>query len=251
MKNQFLVKKVVAKSPAANIFANRSALVLHELLLQRTAEFRVRDLARRLELSHGLVQRVVSELLYIGVVLSEGVRTAKRYRVARPGLLLREWVDSYDISRKCKIYNYSCGFSASDIESKLHKMKHGRDQYPVVALHSAARAYKCGFTNLQSTELYCSSHKEREKLEELLRLEPRERGYDVLLIEPYYGAIVKQKSERINGLLVSSPILTFLDLYHFPLRGNEQAEHLLFKHPDLQDLGKALREELDERGKSR
>lgn len=251
MKSQFLIKKVTPESPTANIFANRSGLILHELLAQPPEEFRVRDLARRLELSHGLVQRVVSELVNSGIIASEGIRTAKRYRLARPGRLLRQWIESYSISRKCKFYNYSSGYSVSEIEGKLDKVKRGQREPLVFALHSAARAYKCGFTNLQTCELYISSKDQRLNLEESLRLQPRDSGYDVLLIEPYYSALVERKSERINAQFISSSLLTFLDLYHFPLRGNEQAEHLLHKHPALQHLAKALRDESDGRRKSR
>ena len=92
---------------------------------------------------------------------------------------------------------------------------------------------------------HCSAKDQRETLEEYLRLQPRDKGYDVLLIEPYYSAIVARKSERINMLPVSAPLLTFLDLYNFPVRGNEQAEHLIRKHPALQHPAKALREAQD------
>ena len=251
MKSQFLLKPASPENPPVNVFANRSGLVLHELLSQPPEEFRVRDLARRLNLSHGLVQRVISQLVNSGVVASEGLRTAKRYRLARPGRLLHQWIEAYSISRKCKFYNYSSGYSVSEIEAKLLNMKSGQNADLVFALHSAARAYKCSFTNLQTTELYCSSTDQRERLVKELRLQPRDRGYDVLLIEPYYSAIVERKSERIKSQSVSSPLLTFLDLYHFPLRGNEQAEHLIYKHPALLELGKVLREEFNERRKSR
>ncbi|HQH28633.1 MAG TPA: hypothetical protein PLP17_14645, partial [Oligoflexia bacterium] len=83
----------------------------------------------------------------------------------------------------------------------------------------------------------------RRRLERLLQLEPCDRGYDVLLIEPYYSQIAAARSEKKDGLLVSPPLLTVLDLYHFPLRGQEQAEHMLRRHPALKQLCRAIHKE--------
>lgn len=239
MKNSFIIDNRTGSNPPANIFANKSGLALHELLLNPKPEFGVRELARASGLSNGLVQRVTNELERIGVVKSEGVRTSKQYRLEHPGTLLKRWFNYYSISKKCRFYTYSSGYSIEEIEGKLSKLK---DRGVVLALHAAARAHQCGFTNLKTVELYFLEDEKREILENLLRLEPRDRGYEVLLIKPYYSSIASEKSENFNHISVSSPLLTLLDLYHFALRGHEQAEHLLRKHPALQRLAKALKE---------
>jgi hypothetical protein len=239
MKNSFLIDNKAGSRPSANIFANRSGLVLHELLLGQSPEFGVRELARTSGLSNGLVQRVINELGRIGIAKSEGVRTSKQYRLEHPGKLLKRWFESYSISDKCRFYTYSSGYSMEEIEGKLSRSK---DSGVVLALHAAARAYQCGFTNLKTIELYFSEDEKRIKLEKMLRLEPRDRGYEVLLIKPYYSSIVAEQSQNINNVYVSSPLLALLDLYHFALRGYEQAEHLLRKHPELKALAKALKE---------
>ena len=68
------------------------------------------------------------------------------------------------------------------------------------------------------------------KEEKKLLLEPREKGYEILLIEPYYKSILDfcesyNYNKRIN-LLCSPIFLTYLDLYHFPLRGKEQSQFI-------------------------
>ncbi|GAB5411664.1 MAG: hypothetical protein ChlgKO_07780 [Chlamydiales bacterium] len=70
----------------------------------------------------------------------------------------------------------------------------------------------------------------RPKLEKKLQLLPKERGYEVLLIEPHYKSLLTQNQNA------SSPLLTFLDLYHFPLRGEEQAEFMAVHIPELQQI---------------
>lgn len=247
MKNSFVIDRKTKNDPLPNIFANRSALVLHELLSKPDLEFRVRELARKLGLSHGLVQRVANQLVRTGIVETEGVRTAKHYAVAKPGQLLSRWFDSYSILEKCKTFTYSSGYSSTEIEKRLEERKKQKDCQVALALHSAARVYKCRFTNLQTVEMYCSSEKARTELERLLRLEPRERGYEVLIIAPYYSSIVERRSAPINGICVTSPLLTLLDLYHFPLRGKEQAEHLLRKNPALRHLAEAIQNRSDGR----
>ena len=48
-------------------------------------------------------------------------------------------------------------------------------------------------TNLEGLELYILDPSIRAKLESALQLEPQERGYEILLIEPYYKMLIKAK----------------------------------------------------------
>ena len=103
----------------------------------------------------------------------------------------------------------------------------------VFALHSAAELHGCKCTNLNTTEMYLMDSSSRTKIEKALQLEHQEHGYEVLLIEPYYTALL----ERTDTLFrASSPLLTFLDLFHFPLRGREQAEGMVQKIPELRRI---------------
>ncbi len=95
-----------------------------------------------------------------------------------------------------------------------------------LALHSAAEAHGYKNTKLNTLELYVLDPLVRSQLEKKLLLEPQERGYEVLLIDPYYKSLLKNTSDSDLDFNVSPYILTFLDLYHFPLRGQEQAEFM-------------------------
>ncbi|MEN9722203.1 MAG: hypothetical protein RJB38_189 [Pseudomonadota bacterium] len=66
----------------------------------------------------------------------------------------------------------------------------------------------------------------------------QERGYEVLLIEPYYRGVVERfkKDPEDPTWTAAMAILTFLDLYHFPLRGIEQAEAIYRKTPVLKTI---------------
>ena len=56
--------------------------------------------------------------------------------------------------------------------------------------------------------------------------EPAEQG-NVVLMKPYYKSSVWHGMEVSGGIPVVSPLQLALDLWHYPLRGREQAEHLL------------------------
>jgi hypothetical protein len=60
----------------------------------------------------------------------------------------------------------------------------------------------------------------------------KEKGYEVLLIEPYYKMLLKQNRKDDKEIGISPLLLTFLDLYHFPLRGQEQAEFIAQRNPE-------------------
>ncbi|MGZ3632939.1 MAG: hypothetical protein ACXWM7_01240 [Parachlamydiaceae bacterium] len=70
-------------------------------------------------------------------------------------------------------------------------------------------------------------------------LEPQERGYEVLLVEPYYKSLLQNACNSNQELNTSPTILTFLDLYHFPLRGQEQAEFMAERLPELKCIYKS------------
>lgn len=174
-----------------------------------------------------------------GFLQTEGVRTAKRFSLRKPDLLLKHWLDHYSIVKKCKMRTYKTGFSSTQ-EALKELMNSDFKNKVILSLHTAAELYGTKNTNLQTLELYLLDSNIRPDLEEFLQLEPQERGYEVLLIEPYYKSLLKYslKEQSIEKMAVSPILLTFLDLYHFPLRGIEQAEFMAERLPELKRIYK-------------
>lgn len=56
-----------------------------------------------------------------------------------------------------------------------------------------------------------------------------DQGANVILVSPYYKHSVFYDLQKIKKLWVVSDIQLYLDLYHYPLRGLEQAEYLYDK----------------------
>lgn len=219
-----------------NIYAKKSSLVVYWLLTEgiERPHFSIREVAKNCQLSLGLVQRIFETLLFLGILKSEGVRTSKRFILSKPKALLEQWSTHYNLIKKCKLHTYRLGVSSKSEAYKL--LKHSNlGEKIALALHSAAEEHHCKNTNLQTIELYLLDPKIRKKLENLLSLEPQERGYEILLIEPYYINILTLHTIS-NKIQISPILLTYLDLLHFPLRGKEQADYMASKSPLLKKI---------------
>lgn len=232
MKGKFLLPKE-RSGPEPNIYADKSALILDWILTKgiEKKHFSLTEVAKEKKVSLGLAQKVFSTMVGLGFLKVEGVRTSKKFMISDSKKLLESWTNHYNIMNKCRVRSYSSGFgSRQELEEVLLEEN---DKLKVVkALHSAAEAHDCKHTNLDSLELYLVDSSQRIKVENKLNLQPRERGYEVLLIEPYYKKIVQNcflEHDSKDALPYTSPVLTYIDLFHFPLRGNEQAEYLARK----------------------
>lgn len=238
MKGRFLLSS--NEDPAeGNVYADKSSLILDWLFGEGFSKerFSLREVAKAAGVSLGLVQRVFNILVLKGLLQVEGVRTAKRFSFNKPKELLENWLENYSIVKKCKIRTYR-----SALSGKLEWLKalntSGLGSEVILALHSAAEALGLKNTNLKGLELYVLDPSIREKVESVLQLESQERGYEILLIEPYYKMLLKQNRKDGKEIGICPLLLVFLDLYHFPLRGQEQAEFIAQRAPDLKRIYK-------------
>ncbi len=238
VKGQFLLSS--GQEPLeGNIFADKSALILEWLLMEgiNLSGFSIREVSKQVGVSVGLVQKVFSVLVSNGFLRIEGIRTAKRFFLHKPTLLLESWLSQYSITKKCKLRTYRSGLQ--DKTELVAAIKNSNMAHKVaLALHSAAEARGYKNTNLNTFELYLLDPADRLIIEKILQLEPQERGYEVLLIEPYYKSMLNLGMTSVKSLLSSPILLTFLELYHYPLRGQEQAEFMAERVPELKRIYK-------------
>lgn len=245
MKGQLLIGSNTAFAEP-NIYADKSSLVLEWLLLVGVAreQFSIREVAAETGISLGQVQKVVGVLTMNGCLQAVGIRTAKKFVVKKPQVLFKNWLEYYNIVKKCKMRTYRSGLQGRD--QLLNALSKSPLHHKVaLALHSAAEALRVKNTNLETLELYLLDAGSRSLVEETLQLEPQERGYEVLVIEPYYKSMVNRiidaprlKHSQNTPIRCTPPLLTLLDLYHFPLRGPEQAEFMAERIPALRHIYK-------------
>ncbi|MBX2989426.1 MAG: hypothetical protein KF802_16175 [Bdellovibrionaceae bacterium] len=216
-----------------DVFSNKSALVLfwliacHEEL--KTKGFSINEMARQTDLSVGLVHKVVHQLEDQGVVLSQGLRTRKTFHLKAAEKLLQAWVARYSLLKKTKTMGLSLTSSQTPEWKKI-------GLWP--ALHTAAsELFQLKTTNLRTMEYYLPNWNKLEKVVDTLKARELDRGYELLLIKPYYSALLNRVSQSDSGpWLKAYYLLTILDLCHFPLRGIEQAESLYRKADFLKTI---------------
>ena len=239
MEGRFLIGSN-EKPMEGNIYSDKSAVVLDWLLREgiKSQELSVRNVSKEAGVSLGSVQRVFGTLFLKGILQVEGIRTAKKFFLKDPKRLLESWLEHYSIVKKCKMRTYRSGFQ--DKAELLEVIKKSNLSNKVaLALHSAVEAHGYKNTNLNTLELYILDPLIRLQFEKKLLLESQERGYEVLLIEPYYKSLLKNTYDLNLDINISPSILTFLDLYHFPLRGQEQAEFMAERLPELKRIYKS------------
>ena len=239
MEGRFLIGSN-EKPVEGNIYSDKSSVVLDWLLREgiKSRELSVRNVSKEAGVSLGSVQRVFGALVLKGILQVEGIRTAKKFFLKESKRLLEGWLEHYSIVKKCKMRTYRSGFQ--DKSELLEAIKKSNLSNKVaLALHSAVESHGYKNTNLNTLELYMLDPLVRSQLEKKLLLEPQERGYEVLLIEPYYKSLLKNACDENLDINVSPSILTFLDLYHFPLRGQEQAEFMAERLPELKRIYKS------------
>ncbi len=227
----------------ADPFTKKGGLALFWLLGRRglghsgdAQEFSINQLARDLGVMPFTVHRVIQALEYDGIIRSQGMSTKKRFHLAEPKALLIRWLKRYQFRKKNKLRQYAL----SDPKAFHSKKERLLASSAVPALHTAARlVFQAGMTNLETTEAYVLDPKTVSSIEREYGLVEQERGYEVLLIEPYYRGVVERYSKDRDDPLwrQAFALLNFLDLYFFPIRGREQAEILFRKIPALKSLG--------------
>lgn len=219
-----------------DVFSNKSSIILFWLLVNhkhlKEDGFSINELSRVTGLSIGLVHKVVRQLEYNGIIVVKGLRTNKKFYLKAADKILIEWVKNYNLIKKTKTKGYSFS-SLNNKEINLKKL----GLFP--ALHTAASdLFKIKSTNMRSKEYYLLDWDNLNRVESDLHLEELDRGYDFLLVKPYYSELLKKMTDIgfENYWLNAYSILTVLDLCHFPLRGVEQAEVMFRKNEILKSI---------------
>lgn len=219
-----------------DVYSNKSSIILFWLLVNnkhlKENGFSINELSRVTSLSIGLVHKVIRQLEYNGIIVVKGLRTNKKFFLKSADKILVEWVKNYNLIKKTKTKGYSFS-SLNKKEINLNKL----GLFP--ALHTAASdLLKVKSTNIRSKEYYLLDWDKIGHVESNLNLEELDRGYELLLIKPYYSELLKKITHASFGddWFNAYAILTFLDLCHFPLRGVEQAEVMFRKNEILKSI---------------
>lgn len=217
---------------AKDVFSDKASLVLRALLEAPGRPAGIREIAERVAVSPGWVSQIVSRLDEMGYArsASDGVR------VHNAEDLLRDWVSVYSHEK-----NESAEFYLSfrSLEEGLEALRQRIEAAPDLPPHAlslqAGAALVKPHAVVPQIHLYVFGDQpgQRPSREDLERfagplglLGVAERG-NVHVMAPYYAHGARYGIRELHRHPVVSDIQLFLDLYHYPVRGREQAEHLL------------------------
>lgn len=207
-------------------FSDRGSLIARTLMASIPEErtWGVRELAGEAGVSPATATRVVRELERYGVQVQRSGRSAT-VRLTDASALFAAWTRAYDWTR-----NPSAAFNApiGDATRFLRRMRAGwNGPRWALTLHAgAARVAPLSTWNRVHVYVDVPESSALVGVGEAQGWVPAEGG-NVVLLKPWYRTSVWHGMREISELPVVSPLQLALDLWHYPLRGREQAEHLV------------------------
>jgi len=208
-----------------NPFSDKASLILRKLLKDGSKPWQIRKLAIELKLSPGYVSKIAKrlhELNYASFNSLEGLKLKNR------DSLLEDWVNQYKYKKNKKSKYYCLAKGPEDI---LARLKNLNIPYKInYALSFHAGAYLISpHAVFNEVHIYVSDRESMNFFVDKLNLKPVVQGANLIILFPYYKYSVFYDKQKIKNLWVVSDIQLYLDLYKYPLRGIEQAEHLYEK----------------------
>ena len=231
-----LVDRVNVKLPPARSgatrpcdpFADRASLVVRTLLDSRDQPERswgVRELADAAGVGPATVTRVIRELKRRQVVRDRRAGRESEIRLTDARALFALWTGAYDWTQ-----NRSLSVQAP-VGDPLRFLRRFIDAVEVprwaLTLHSGA-SLVAPHATWERIHVYVDVQSP-DVLPEIADRHGWPVGEDgrLVLMKPYYRDSAWHGAREIQGLPVVSDLQLALDLWHYPLRGREQAEHIL------------------------
>jgi hypothetical protein len=209
------------------LFSDKASLILRRMLAEPHRLWGARELARTSGVSVSWAWAVLAGL----AAADYAARAGRETNLSRPLDLLQDWADWFDFSRRNEIYSYFC--EAPTSEALIDRIRSAQvaepDRY-ALTLHAGA-SLVAPFARFHEVYLYVAPFADPSETEqwwmETLHLEKVDTGGNLYLVWPYYKHGAFYRAREINGVCVVSDIQLYVDLYNFPMRGREQAEHLM------------------------
>ena len=209
----------------ADPFSDRNSLVPRALLSHPGRSWGVRELAEQAGVAVGTASQVVQSLARSGVVEFRRTGRSACVRVPDPRLLLEQWVSAYSWLRNDMVALRAPVGDVSRFVRRLPRLLEDR-LWALTLQAGASRIAPHASWDRVHAYVAVDSPADLFRVGERHGWEPAEDGR-LVLMKPYYRTAVWRDVRQAGGIPVVDPLQLVLDLWHYPLRGREQAEHLL------------------------
>jgi len=212
-----------------DIFSDKASLVLRTLLVAHSP-MGVREIAsnvsskdRQIRLTPGYVSKVVSELERRGYVSNRDEKIMLRHAEE----LLRDWTSAYRGRRRPAPASYFIlAPSTEDLLPRIAASLDAKGADYIFTGHAGASLVD-RYAVFDVADVYVRNLADVTPALADLGARRVERGGNVNMSLPYYreSAFYDRQMSR-GGMKAASDLQLYLDLYDYPVRGREQAEHL-------------------------
>jgi len=215
---------------ARNPFSDRASLITRALLEHPDRDWSLEKMATYVHLSSSMVSRVLKQLRALHVVdAPDARRHPLRFRLADPWPLFHAWTAYYTWTDNTRLSVAApIGDAASSLDRIARSLSSLRPRPRwAFALHAAASLVS-PHASWDTVHVYLGvrdSHDLRE-IASRLRWQVAEQGRLVLMVPSYRESVWWSSEHSREELPKVSVIQTMVDLWHYPVRGREQAEHL-------------------------
>lgn len=165
-------------------------------------------------LSVGLISKFANIMRESGFLA-----VGQRLKLIQPGLLLDILRDLYYFEAN-ELYSY---YSEDPPEKLIEKIARIKKYYALTRMCGASLI--APFVRYQRVDIYIPNQNDLADWKKTLKLVDVEVTGNVNLVIPQIPQILKE-AQSIKGCHVVNNIQLYLDLYKYPARGREQAEHL-------------------------
>ncbi|MBI4371427.1 MAG: hypothetical protein HY552_03920 [Elusimicrobia bacterium] len=211
-------------SQERNPFADSASMLLRTALAAPAEVWGIRELSRMAGTSPALAILSLRQLQRIGLASRESPTEA---RFLDPVQLLRDWAAWYAM-KPVKYYRFSID-GAADANAILNRISKSLPHLPGpwALTCMAGASLVAPFATFKEVHVHLpNAGKLKRSWQDVLRLQPDNLG-PIHLIEPYYADSGLHGAQVIRKLPVVSAVQLYLDCYRYPVRGREQAEHIL------------------------
>lgn len=213
-----------SSSPGVDPYSDRGSRVARVLLMNpRGRRWTTSGLAAAAEVDVSTASRVVRELRRRDLVLDEapGQGRSSRIGVADPMALLDDWTRRYSWDDNRHLRVAAPVGAVSRFISRMSDLFAGRRW--ALSLQAGA-SLVATHAEFEIVHVYVDASIDAVALE--LGWETSPSG-KLVLMEPAYDNSVWFQQQGLAGASVVSPVQLVLDLWHYAVRGREQAEHIV------------------------
>jgi len=223
-----------------NIFEPKATRVLRVLLMDPQRHWTIRGLAEEVGISPGYAHAVISTLADLGYV----ARTEHlKVRTVNPTVLLKRWAAYHQYDKMNTFLEYYT--FEREVDRFIEQLSCIKSQgYALTALAGASLI--APHVRPVDVHIYIKKKEEARTLAETFGLQPIPKAGNIKFVLPYdegvfYGqqtVSVRVSSRDAGRVNIVSNVQLFVDLYNYPARGLEAAEHLYERI--IEKWGKAL-----------